>query len=306
MALKSLPYSLLLPLFCPALTRARKGFLAVGGLESIFALVPSWISKISKNVWRVFLQWFNPWFQKRFGEPRLCRAVEASTQLLVLQHSSSSKAIVDDGDDEDEDDGGNDDHFHYHGDCDPPRQMLTPSVNLLGGTPLACYKVGTCWPWKYFHYCTENIFWKSGLLWLADWEWMGDGAKHFVQQNLSFQSYSWWEPSSFSSTSSFPKSSLGDDQLLLMGGRASPNTSEILQVRTLSLCYIDPVFWIARISKIGEEAQESFNLSPGRNSHCSIKVRVLSMWPQPVKKCSGILQSGNITRIRWVRLPKKR
>ena len=84
MALKSLPYLLLIPLFCPALTRARKGFLAVGGLESIFALVPSWISKISKEVrrvffamaqpwiskkvWRVFLQWFHPGFQKRFGE----------------------------------------------------------------------------------------------------------------------------------------------------------------------------------------------------------------------------------------------
>ena len=76
--------------------------------------------------------------------------------------------------------------------------------------------------------------------------------------------------------------------------------------RTLSLCYIDPAFWIACISKIGEGAQESFNLSPGRNSHCSIKVRVLIMWPQPVQKCSGILQSGNITRIRWVRLPEKR
>ena len=65
MALKSLPYLLLIPLFCPALTRARKGFLAVGGLESIFALVPSSISKISKKVWRVFLQWFNPGFQKK-------------------------------------------------------------------------------------------------------------------------------------------------------------------------------------------------------------------------------------------------
>ena len=91
--------------------------------------------------------------------------------------------------------------------------------------------------WLRFFCCSsKNRFWKSGLLWLADWEWMGDGAKHFVQQNLSFQSYSWWEPSSFFSTSSFPKSSLGDDRLLLMGGRASPNTSEILQVRTLSLC----------------------------------------------------------------------
>ena len=96
------------------------------------------------------MQWFHPGFQKRFGEPRLCRAVEASTQLLVLQHSSSSKAIVDDGDDEDEDEDDNDNHYHYHyhGDCDcdppPPRQMLTPSVNLLGGTPLACYMVGTC------------------------------------------------------------------------------------------------------------------------------------------------------------------
>ena len=158
------------------------------------------------------------------------------------------------------------------------RQMLTPSVNLLGGTPLACYMVGTCWL-RFFCCSSENRFWKSGLLWLADWEWMGDGAKHFVQQNLSFKSYSWWEPSSFFSTSSFPKSSSGDDRLILMGGRASPNTSEILQVRTLSLCYINPVFWIARISKIGEEAQESFNLSPGRNSHCSIKVRVLIMWP---------------------------
>ena len=101
MALKSLPYSLLLPLFCPALTRARKGFLAVGGLESIFAMVPSWISQ---KVWKVFLQWFLPGFQKRFGEPRLCGAVEASTQLLVLQHSSSSKAIVDDDDEDDDDD----------------------------------------------------------------------------------------------------------------------------------------------------------------------------------------------------------
>ena len=114
------------------------------GLESIFAMVPSWISQ---KVWKVFLQWFLPGFQKRFGEPRLCRAVEASTQLLVLQHSSSSKAIVDDGDDEDDDDN-NYYHYNYHGDCDcdplPPRQMLTPSVNLLGGTPLACYMVGTC------------------------------------------------------------------------------------------------------------------------------------------------------------------
>ena len=112
------------------------------GLGSIFAMVPSWISK---KVWRVFLQWFLPGFQKRFGEPRLCRAVEASTQLLVLQHSSSSKAIVVD---DDEDDDGNNYHNHYHGDCNcdplPPRQMLTPSVNLLGGTPLACYMVGTC------------------------------------------------------------------------------------------------------------------------------------------------------------------
>ena len=57
---------------------------------------------------------------------------------------------MDDGDDEDEDDDGNDNHYHYHGDCDcdplPPRQMLTPSVNLLGGTPLACYMVGTYLP----------------------------------------------------------------------------------------------------------------------------------------------------------------
>ena len=80
MALKSLPYLLLIPLFCPALTRARKGFLAVGGLESIFAMVQPWISKkglesifamvsswILKKVWRVFLQWFHPGFQKRVG-----------------------------------------------------------------------------------------------------------------------------------------------------------------------------------------------------------------------------------------------
>ena len=60
MALKSLPYSLLLPLFCPALTRARKGFLAVGGSESIFALVPFWISKTSKKVWRVFFAKVQP------------------------------------------------------------------------------------------------------------------------------------------------------------------------------------------------------------------------------------------------------
>ena len=59
------------------------------------------------EVWKVFLHWFHPRFQrfqKRFGEPRLCRAVEASTQLLVLQHSSSSKAIVDDDEDEEDED----------------------------------------------------------------------------------------------------------------------------------------------------------------------------------------------------------
>ena len=98
-------------------------------MESIFARVSWWISK---KVSRVFWRWFHPGFQKRFGEPRLCRAVEASTQLLVLQHSSSSKAIVDDDEDEededeededeDDDDDGNNHHYHYHGecDCDPP------------------------------------------------------------------------------------------------------------------------------------------------------------------------------------------
>ena len=65
MALKSLPYSLLLPLFCPALTRARKGFLAVGGSESIFALVPFWISKTSKKVWRVFFAKVQPCIAKK-------------------------------------------------------------------------------------------------------------------------------------------------------------------------------------------------------------------------------------------------
>lgn len=149
MALKSLPYLLLIPLFCPALTRARKGFLAVGGLES-----PD-----SAELWRP-------------------------------PPNSWSCSIP-----------------------PPPRQMLTPSVNLLGGTPLACYMDSCDW-------LTEN-----------GWE-MG--------------------PSTLFNRTYHSSHILGDDRLLLMGGRASPNTSEILQ--------------------IGEEAQESFNLSPGRNSHCSIKV----------------------------------
>jgi len=133
MALKSLPYSLLLPLFCPALTQARKGFLAVGGLES-----PD-----SAELWRP-------------------------------PPNSWSCSIP-----------------------PPPRQMLTPSVNLLGGTPLACYMDSCDW-------LTENG-WETG-------------------------------PSTLFNRTYHSSHILGDDRLLLMGGRASPNTSEILQVRTLSLC----------------------------------------------------------------------
>ena len=249
-------------------------------------------SWILQKVWRVFLQWFHPGFQKRFGE-YFCngffldfkKGLESpdSAELWRPPPNSWSCSIP-----------------------PPPRQLWMMMMRMMMVIIIIIiimvivivilFLLGRCWHhpsifwvahhslvtrWEHvdFDFCcsSKNRFWKSGLLWLADWEWMGDGAKHVVQQNLSFQSYSWWEPSSFFSTSSFPKSSLGDDRLLLMGGRASPNTSEILQVRTLSLCYIDPVFWIARISKIGEEAQESFNLSPGRNSHCSIKVRVLIM-----------------------------
>jgi len=91
--------------------------------------------------------------------------------------------------------------------------MWTPSVNVVGGAPLACY--------------LDSCDWLTGNGWEVG-------------------------PTTLFNRTFHSSHTLGDGSLLLMGGRASPTTTEILQ--------------------IGEDPQESFNLQPARNSHCSIKV----------------------------------
>jgi len=101
--------------------------------------------------------------------------------------------------------------------CDlppPPRDMWTPSVDVVAGSPLACYLDSCDW-------LTKNG-WEVGVV--------------TTLFNRTFHS----------------SHAFGENSLLLMGGRASPSTTEILQ--------------------IGEAPQESFKLQPERNSHCAIKV----------------------------------